>query len=270
MLKARLHNKLGRSLSSAQLGPTARAELDRSEDALTSSVLGRLSYVDDELAWAILTASQPRPRLSRAWPQQPAGTPSWHFWPRLEPHPDDGGAWVEPDVLLRFDHTVVVVEVKHLDSQHKDGFQWRRQLRATMRDDRFSGLTPVLLAIGGHQPARDKRRVQGIRRVAGLSGVPVYRLGWAGLRTALDGFRYDGSLPRGVRALLDDAAGALDVAGYRRHRPLRGLGPALEKVGALSTGWPDTLLAGSPRSRGLRSFGAAHRSIGGFRGSSRD
>ena len=94
MLHALLHGKLDLELP----GPHRR------EDALTSSVFGTLRMVE---AWDVLANWLEVEPLSS---EQEDTVACW-FWPRL------AGA-VEPDVVLRFGDTLVVVEAKYRSGRH--------------------------------------------------------------------------------------------------------------------------------------------------------
>ena len=94
MLHALLHGKLDLELP----------EPHRREDALTSSVFGTLRMVE---AWDVLANWLEVEPLSS---EQEDTVACW-FWPRL------AGA-VEPDVVLRFGDTLVVVEAKYRSGRH--------------------------------------------------------------------------------------------------------------------------------------------------------
>ena len=96
MLHAFLHGKIDESLP----------ELDRREDALTSTVFGALVWTG---SWNLLAR----------WLQGGAsggddgpGAGRWEcwFWPRME--------FAEPDVVLRLDGALVIVEAKYRSDRH--------------------------------------------------------------------------------------------------------------------------------------------------------
>ena len=98
MLRAWLHHKLGRALSSGGVEDAAlRAALARSEDALTSSTMSRVRYLPPELQWRLLGLANPRPLRGRPWPERAEGEPEWRFWPGFKAPPGAGGERVEPD-----------------------------------------------------------------------------------------------------------------------------------------------------------------------------
>jgi hypothetical protein len=94
MLHALLRRKIDESIPEPQ----------QIEDALTSTVFGTLALVG---AWKTLATW-----LDVKWSPRdsaPAITDCW-FWPRL--------AFAEPDVVLRFGDTLVVVEAKYRSGRH--------------------------------------------------------------------------------------------------------------------------------------------------------
>lgn len=233
MLKAYLHNKLSGALRKSGMTDAERAALSRSEDALTSSVMGQLAYLDGALVWRVLSSARPVARAGPAWPAMPpVGEPEWRFWPRFDPHPAEGGERVEPDVLLVWGGTVFVIEAKHHGQQDPDGHQWRRQLRAVGREHEHTPL--VLIGLGGTREDLDRRRVRGVNVVDALMPVPIYRLDWRDLRTALDEVLYDEGVPRAARRALEDAAAALDRGRHFRTRGLATLPEAVSAVGTLA------------------------------------
>lgn len=94
MLHALLQGKLDAS----------RTEPERREDVLTSTVFGTLVLVE---AWEPLARWLGVPGST---PVDPRRCDCW-FWPRL-------AAGVEPDVLLRLDQILVVVEAKYRSGRH--------------------------------------------------------------------------------------------------------------------------------------------------------
>jgi hypothetical protein len=93
MLHALLHGKLDE----------CNPELQRLEDALTSTVFGAIFWAQD---WELLEKWL---RISRGSSQRIPIVEYW-FWPRL--------ALAEPDVVFRLGNVLVVVEVKYRSDRH--------------------------------------------------------------------------------------------------------------------------------------------------------
>lgn len=221
MLKALLHNKLGRVAFGADDEGDGDAEgttpegLTGLEDPLTSTLFERFAYLPSDLAWDILRhASRPLgegPAMPEAAPE---GDPSWAFWPGLRP-----GAQafnknrVEPDVLVSWGDTRLLIEAKHRGLQ--DPGQWIEQLRALRAHPAHAGKPTWLLAVGGivkHEAHNHRARVQ--RELAGeVPGLLTLR--WEELREELYS-RGAGRLPSGAAAVVHDMAAALEMWGYRR------------------------------------------------------
>ena len=96
MLHAFLHGKIDESLP----------ELDRREDALTSTVFGALVWTG---SWNLL-ARWLQGGASGGDADPVAGRWECWFWPRM--------AFAEPDVVLRLDGALVVVEAKYRSDRH--------------------------------------------------------------------------------------------------------------------------------------------------------
>ena len=96
MLHAVLHGKLDESLP----------EPDRLEDALTSTVFGALVWTG---SWNLL-ARWLQGGASGGDADHVAGRWECWFWPRM--------AFAEPDVVLRLDGALVVVEAKYRSDRH--------------------------------------------------------------------------------------------------------------------------------------------------------
>lgn len=209
MLKAWQANKLGRALSSAGLDTRALSRvLAGSEDALTSSVLGRISYLPAEMQWALLSSCA-RSDGDR-WPVAPSGEPAWFFWPGYPPAPTDSGKRVEPDVVIRWGALTLIIEVKHHGRQYSE--QWLRQLHAVLHHDDLSPEQVLFVALGGNRISEMKMHHEALAKDAALRGVRLYRMGWRCLNDALQQQR---SLASGGRAaLLSDAIKALSGTGY--------------------------------------------------------
>lgn len=224
MLRAWLHHKLGRALSSGGAQDAAlRAALGRSEDALTSSTMSRVRYLPPELQWRLLSAAGPRPLNDRPWPTVVDGAPDWRFWPGFPAPPGAGGERVEPDVLLRWGPRLVIFEAKHRGVQA--AWQWAREVRAVCAAQREPPGELLFVALGGldTEGARALALEAAALLAGGAPGLPAagvawFQLDWPALHTAARRLGAQPGHHEGRLALLDDLALALESVGYHGER----------------------------------------------------
>jgi hypothetical protein len=142
----------------------------RLEDPLTSAVFGRLAYLDTPALWSLLRDASEEVCGGALPAAAPSGAPTWRLWPHLPPgRGGEHARYVEPDVVVAWDSTVLVVEAKHRGGQY--AWEWAEQILAAQQH--FPAGTSVwLLAVGGTNPvgerealARDERGVHDRRRV---------------------------------------------------------------------------------------------------------
>ena len=232
MLKAWNANKLGHGLAKAGLDTRAlRRALAASEDALTSSVFGRVSYLPAAVQLRVWDAAAPLggPATSLG-ARLPDAPPAWEFWPNYAPAKGDRGLRVEPDVVVRYGAHWLVVEAKHHGHQYAG--QWRRELRAIRAAEEIPEGHLHFIAVGGNAPEWDAALAAEVVATPGLGDVALYRLTWSALHVRLAELRQGGGargpdaprdatggpLDHGHHAMLADACEALAGAGHS-HRP---------------------------------------------------
>lgn len=215
MLKAHHHNKLGRIVArftpegDAWDGDRWRSAVANSEDALTSSVFARLSYLEPTVLWALLHDSVER-LSDQDLPTAPMN-PEWLFWPswRLEPATQTERR-VEPDVVLmdRTARHVVVFEAKLHGWQEAE--QWVGEIRATHEE--LHGWSVTFIAVGGLAPEQHHALAAITTARLGHSGSPgatLFSLRWPSLLAAIDRRRELRGVHAGERHLLTDVADVL-------------------------------------------------------------
>lgn len=172
MLHAILHGKAGRVEQGGQ-SLRWRELFKRNEDLLTATFFGRLPYLSNgafEAVLGCLIGSEQAGQLS------PFVTID--LWPRLTEWEERG--YVEPDVILRFEHELVMVEVKPPfgGGQYQD--QWRAQMTALSVEAEYQEYERIhFVALGNTLPAPlpiDEHP----KRFA-----PMTQLEWAALRRLL-------------------------------------------------------------------------------------
>ncbi|AUX32023.1 MULTISPECIES: hypothetical protein [Sorangium] len=223
MLKALLHGKLVRVAVRVddEAGEDAQEDGDAQgvasdgltelEDPLTSAVFERFEYLPAELAWNLLRgASRPLGDGATMPAAVPGGVPSWSFWPALRP--GDGGRnklRVEPDVLVSWGDTLLVIEAKHRGLQ--DPSQWVEQIRAARAAPAHAAKQLWLIAVGGIVTQEGDGCLAHVRRELAGDRCGLLTIRWEDLREAL--YAVEAVTPSVV---LRDMAAALEAWGYRR------------------------------------------------------
>ena len=112
MLQALLHKKLKDSFENPHFRP--------SEDSLTSSVVGLMQYLPDDIFWDLLRSSCGR---SSNLPESVGAIISVNFWDRWDATDTWNTTLVEPDVWIDTKDYYIIVEAKKYDAsgmQHDD------------------------------------------------------------------------------------------------------------------------------------------------------
>jgi len=226
-------------------GPIDLDLLSGREDPLTAVVFGRLRYLPAEVAWSLLSAScDPLGASERLPGAPPPGDPAWKLWASVPPAKGSKNSLrVEPDVLVTWDDTVLIVEAKHHGDQGSE--QWLDQIRAVRAHGEWNRPTLRFVAVGGRREDLDTARVEKVRDVLGEDAPPLYRTSWRRLGKAV-GVKLDaGNQPAHVRAVLADIAAGLDLWGYRPRTRMETLPEAIrphvgrdfERVAATLRAW---------------------------------
>lgn len=137
MLRAIIHRKSWRKVADG----VDEERYVGSEDLLTASIFSRLSYLSEERASAFLSLLLPREFMEGA-----GGIVRVRFWP----HVKFENSYVEPDVIIEFEHSCLVVEAKRWDGAP---FQKAEQLSGqwiAAKAELPPGSRVGQLAIGGH------------------------------------------------------------------------------------------------------------------------
>ncbi|MFY2563105.1 hypothetical protein ACN469_36255 [Corallococcus terminator] len=223
MIKAALHGKLDC--------------IDR-EDPLTGSVFGHLRYLSPRVMREWLSQAQPgngpAHELKTLWASLPELT-DMHFWPRMEDTVKQKG-WVEPDLLLEFNRTAVIVEAKlrsgksgatmlNPEGEAEPVDQLARQWRSTV--DFYHRHQPgrvevvALLYITAHLsvPVDDVTSSTEEILKLGLRAPPIYWLPWSALVPILENEVQQGQHPACLIA--EDLLAYLRQAAVSRFRGWR-------------------------------------------------
>jgi hypothetical protein len=160
-----------------------------SEDALTSAVFGRLRYLPAGVIGRWLDTALPSANeriRERPWSQEEV--PELDFWPTW---PDADGTSVEPDVLLRYGDSLVVVEAKLWSGksgtkQDQLARQWRvgvMHFAQTTRSFRLAA--HVYLTAHLTRPDKELAESMNALKNAGYNHTHLWWLSWATLSPIL-------------------------------------------------------------------------------------
>lgn len=150
MLQALFHNKLGHAIQ----GGCFKAI----EDTLTSSVVGLLQYLPDDLFWLVLRGSCGT--SSETLPKSVGAIINVHFWERLSAEGTHNSKIVEPDVWIETDKYDIIIEAKKTDSAADNAqsfYQWYNEIVALNNYyERPEERELIFLAIGGNDTLKDQ------------------------------------------------------------------------------------------------------------------
>jgi hypothetical protein len=146
MLQAVLSNKAGRVEHGGQ-SLRWRELFKRNEDLLTATFFGRLPYLSDDAFKAVL-----RCLIGSEQAGQLSPFVTIELWPRLTEWEERG--YVEPDVILRFEHDLVMVEVKPPFGGGQYQEQWQAQMMALSVETEYLEYEQIhFVALGNTLPA---------------------------------------------------------------------------------------------------------------------
>jgi hypothetical protein len=223
----------------AQLHGKVPREFEGMEDVLTSSILGLVKYLPDELACSVLSAFAGLPKLS--------GAPKIELWPRyptpagfggLAAPPDTGEEAIvrgdtEPDAVITADGWLVFVEAKYRSALDGDYDQLGREYvigyRQALADGRRFRLVVVTarvcaptpagvdLATGLQQAIRANAASLGADAAALIDSVPnaLYWTNWQAMYGVISRLHECQDLSGSTRRLLIDMCRLLELRGLR-------------------------------------------------------
>ena len=222
MLTAIISGKAGRiQFDAGETRVSWREVFRRSEDLLTSVFFSRLRYLSE----ASLT------RVMALLVGRDAGLGSLvkiEFWPHLTG--TQGRSWVEPDVLMRFENALVMIEVKPPfgGGQYLD--QWKAQIHALAQEfaqnsDDFPTRVHFVGLGRNTSTVSDSTYTHFDRQ--GFFDLTLHACEWIVLTVALSGLRVDAT-PSDL-AVFDDWHKAFELFG----------------IAQVHFGWPDLLSWGA-------------------------
>ena len=148
MLEAFIHNKLNRAISEGVVHPI--------EDTLTSSVIGTLQFLPDEMFWKILSESCGL--LTKDLPAVVGNIIAIDFWEKLDSSGTSNKRFVEPDVIIETEQYYIIIEAKRADSECiQNNNQWYNEIVSILNLSRnLDKKDLVFRALGGNDTYKDK------------------------------------------------------------------------------------------------------------------
>lgn len=132
----------------------------RSEDALTSSIIGLLQYLPDETFWQILyeASGHTLPEFSDA-----GAIENISFWEEMSAKGTTNQRSVEPDVWLELERIHLIIEAKRSEEKGQYEGQWLNEIQALLNTLAEDDERPIwLLALGGnYQTTEESRTIRG-------------------------------------------------------------------------------------------------------------
>jgi len=166
MLQAILHKKAAlKPRNNNQSEDASEPKTDNQpEDALTSSVIGLLQYLPDEVFWQILyeASGHMLPKFSEV-----GAIENISFWKSMR-SPELDRQSVEPDVWIKLEKMHLIIEAKRHDGGGQYNAQWDREIKALLKYLEEEKDQPIdeqkiwLLALGGNnQTTEEPRTIEG-------------------------------------------------------------------------------------------------------------
>lgn len=159
------------------------------EDALTSSIVGLLQYLPDEVFWQILYEASERtlPEFSEA-----GAIENISFWKSMRFLEFDRQS-VEPDVWIKLEKMHLIIEAKRYDGGGQYNAQWDLEIKALLKHLKEKGDQLIdeqkiwLLALGGNNQATKESRTIGGREYS------IVRMHWQTLLEEVKKYTYESS-----------------------------------------------------------------------------
>lgn len=166
------------------------------EDTITSTIIGTLLHLPDQLLWKILREAC---HAGSMLPKNPGELRAYEFWPKWDAYGTKNTNYVEPDVFLRFSEVDLIIEAKRSDDGGQYREEWERELVGYENQFVSSKNPVVLISIGGNgsNTTSETLRING-------HGRTVVKCSWVGLYEALaaEQEKLSGSNRRVVESLM--------------------------------------------------------------------
>jgi hypothetical protein len=147
------------------------------EDTITSTIIGTLLHLPDQLLWKILREAC---YASSVLPKNPGKLGTYEFWPKWDAQGTENSNYVEPDVFLRFSNADLIIEAKRSDQGGQYSGEWEREMISYDNEYSSSKVPVVLISLGGNgsNTANETLRINGQERT-------IVKCSWVGLYDVL-------------------------------------------------------------------------------------
>ena len=164
MLQAALHKKI--------TVPTL-------EDTLTSSVVGLMQFLPDDIFWPLLAESC---GVSVHLPASIGKITGVNFWPRFDARNTCNSTYVEPDVWIETDIYDIIIEAKRYDGGGQCLEQWEKEIIA-LNNERNNDKEIIFISLGGNTSHTNDSCVVDGKEVC------IYKASWFNLLHAVNNRR---------------------------------------------------------------------------------
>ena len=178
----------------------------RSEDALTSSIIGLLQYLPDETFWQILyeASGHTLPEFSDA-----GAIENISFWEEMSAKGTTNQRSVEPDVWLELERIHLIIEAKRYEEGQYEG-QWLNEIQALLNTLAEDDERPIwLLALGGNYQTSKQSLTLGDKKYR------IIKIRWQTLLEEVKKCTYEFSPYSSVeKRICNDIIKAFELFGY--------------------------------------------------------
>ncbi len=215
MLQALLHGKAGRIEHNGETSVSWRNLFKTREDLITAAIFGRFAYLSSAVQNHLLTNWYGR--AAEQLPHGFTGFEAIEFWPRFQLNNEGHKREVEPDIVMRFKHVNLIIEVKPPAGGKQYLEQWRNQIEAFIQSDDKANLSLYYLAIGRIESDDIKRWGNQLKTTFAGQLSAVAGLEWQLVTNAIIDLQHaDAQLPNEQdRRVLTDMVAALHLYGLK-------------------------------------------------------
>lgn len=167
--------------------------IEQNEDLKTSSSIGLLQYLPDDVFWLILRDSCVGFDIDD---KDIGKILSFNFWPHTDCAFNKN--YVEPDVWIETEKYDVIIEAKKGDDCGQSEYQWQNEIESIKNEQRKNGtdIKPIILiALAGNNSMK----------VENTNNCKIYKASWYNLLNSLVNVRYKQTDNFYICRVLDDA-----------------------------------------------------------------